>query len=103
MDVIFTCQQAIEKHVKGLYTFYTGQTPVKTHDITKLVRKFEKQLSVPIPEDIYKFFDYLSSHYVSNRYPTEVLKLRSVLNKKVAEKIFNRTNEVFKWLLSLKK
>ena len=30
---VFMCQQAIEKIVKGIYVLYTGEEPVKTHNI----------------------------------------------------------------------
>jgi HEPN domain-containing protein len=31
--VVFMCQQSIEKLIKGLHVLYTGEEPIRTHNI----------------------------------------------------------------------
>jgi HEPN domain-containing protein len=100
--VVFMCQQAVEKLVKGLYTLYISENVPRVHNIRLLVENFEDKLTVPIPSDKYIFFDTLSAFYMNNRYPDFMTKLSAQIHETEAKKILSQTKEAFSWLLTLK-
>jgi len=100
--VVFMCQQAIEKHVKGLYTLYVNDEVPRTHNVRALVSRFESELQTPVPEEKMELFDELSAYYLNNRYPDFMAKLSAQIKKDEAERIFSQTKEAFEWLRTLK-
>jgi HEPN domain-containing protein len=100
--VVYTCEQAIEKLVKGLYTLYVDDNVPKVHNITKLVRCFENSLKGPVKPEFIQLFDNLTGLYLSSRYPDFTNNVSSAVDKTIAEGIFEKTKEAFKWLQTLK-
>jgi HEPN domain-containing protein len=100
--VAYTCEQAIEKLVKGLYTLYVDDNVPKAHNITKLVRCFEGSLKEPIKPKYIQLFDNLTGLYLSSRYPDFTNNVSSAVDKTIAENIFEKTTEAFKWLQTLR-
>ncbi len=100
--VVFMCQQAVEKLVKGLYVLYVEDNVPKTHNIRVLVEKFESLLPEPITDEQYNLFEDLTIHYLNGRYPDYRQKLGERLNKHIAAEFLNRTKEVFAWLQTMK-
>ncbi|MDR1157572.1 MAG: HEPN domain-containing protein [Oscillospiraceae bacterium] len=100
--VVFMCQQAVEKLVKGLYSFYLPDAPPHLHNIKAIVKKFEHCLPQAVPIDTIDFFDTLTAYYLNNRYPDYVSKLSSQISEQEASDTLRTTKEVFIWLLTLK-
>ena len=100
--VVFMCQQAIEKCCKGLYTLYIDDNVPKIHNIKAIVSHFKDKLQKPISEDTLRFFDTLSAHYLTYRYPDFENKPDNQTNKSEASWILEKTKEVFLWMLTLK-
>jgi HEPN domain-containing protein len=100
--VVFMCQQAIEKLVKGLYHFYLDKVPPRTHNIGKIAEEFEGKISVSFSEEQKLFFNKLSTFYLSDRYPDFVGNFAIQITKEIAKDILDQTKEAFKWLLTLK-
>jgi HEPN domain-containing protein len=100
--VVFMCQQAIEKLVKGLYTLYIDDNVPKIHDINSVFTKFEGKLPVPVDDTTRKLFAKLSAFYLNNRYPEFKAKLSTILNESEAKITLKQSQEVFAWLLTLK-
>ena len=100
--VVFMCQQAVEKLVKGLYSYYMPDAPPRLHNIRAIAKRLESHLPNVIPEDTLDFFDTLTSYYLNNRYPDYVSKLSLQISQDEAEEILKTTKEVFSWLLTLK-
>ncbi|MDR1622596.1 MAG: HEPN domain-containing protein [Synergistaceae bacterium] len=100
--VVFMCQQAIEKLAKGLYSFYMPDTPPRLHNIKAIAKRYEASLPSPVPEDIYDFFDTLTSYYLNNRYPDYISKVGSQISESEASEVLSDTKKVFEWLLTLK-
>ncbi|MHB1275864.1 MAG: HEPN domain-containing protein [Candidatus Humimicrobiaceae bacterium] len=110
---VFMCQQAIEKIVKGIYVLYTGEEPVKTHNIALVFNnlcdreEFRKHISdedFDRRKDEYTpVFVRLLAFYISARYPAYKEKLTSTLTKAEVQEIMDKTKEVFVWVKSLKK
>ena len=100
--VVFMCQQAVEKLVKGLYIQYVDDNVPYTHNIGLLINRFEALLPAQVEEKYYQLFDTLSKHYLADRYPVYISISAEQINKKYAEDILKNTKEVFQWLLTLK-
>jgi len=100
--VVFMCQQAVEKHAKGLYTLYIDDNIPRMHNIKTIVERFEDKLPIAIPEEKLDLFDTLSAYYLNNRYPDFLSKLSSQIKESEATKILSETKEAFTWLLTLK-
>jgi len=100
--VVFMCQQAIEKLVKGLYTLYVDDNVPRTHNIGLLLNRFEDYLPVQIGEDRYQLFETLSKHYLADRYPAFTDTSGEQIDGTYAKTVLNKTEEVFVWLLTLK-
>jgi len=99
--VVFMCQQAIEKLVKGLYILYIDDDVPRLHNINFILDRFADKLPSAISEDKYNFFDRLSRYYLNNRYPEYISKLSSQIDKAESKEMLTRTKEEFAWLLTL--
>ncbi|GHU95597.1 hypothetical protein FACS189479_09210 [Spirochaetia bacterium] len=99
----YMCQQALEKHCKGLYNFYIGDDVPRIHNIPRLLNDLGEKLSIPIQEDVYKLADILSGLYLNNRYPDFKVHPAMRIDKTRAAPLLAQTKEAFKWLLTLKK
>lgn len=105
--VVFMCQQAVEKLVKGLFVLYKDEEPPRTHNIWNIfdrifhIDKFgekEKQDT----ENYFSFFDELLAYYISERYPSYKQKLSQSITEEKATEVLIKTKEVFAWLKSLR-
>jgi HEPN domain-containing protein len=100
--VVFMCQQAIEKPVKGLYTLYISDNIPKTHNISYLLREFEDKLPKPVEDVRYDLFDDLRVFYINGRYTDFRQKMSASTDKQKATYFLGQTKEAFAWLLTLK-
>jgi HEPN domain-containing protein len=100
--VVFMCQQALEKLVKGLYTVYVDDNVPKVHNIKTVFERFEDKLTIQANQEVYHVFDILSGYYLGNRYPDFMNDLTTTVNKNDAGYILQKAKEVFQWLQTLK-
>jgi HEPN domain-containing protein len=100
--VVFMCQQAVEKLVKGLYVLYVDDNVPKTHNIRILVERFENLLPEVVADKYYDLFEELTSHYIDGRYTDYKRKLSERLHNLAAASFIKRTKEAFSWLLTMK-
>ncbi|MDR1194047.1 MAG: HEPN domain-containing protein [Peptococcaceae bacterium] len=100
--VVFMCQQAIEKLVKGLYTLYVDDNVPHIHAISQIIRKFEDKLPEPVSDNRYELFNELTAFYIGGRYTDYKKKMSETINEKEAEIYLKRAKETFSWLLTLK-
>jgi len=100
--VVFMCQQAIEKLVKGLYVLYVDDNIPKSHNIRILFEKYEDQLPDKATEEIYDLFDNLTIHYLNGRYADYKQKLSELLDEEIAADFYIQSKEVFAWLMIMK-
>jgi HEPN domain-containing protein len=71
--VLFCCQQAVEKHLKGLIVERCGIFPPRTHDLAKLAHG--ANITPNDGQDL--FLRTLTKYYVGTRYPEEVRTLQT--------------------------
>ncbi|MDR1014001.1 MAG: HEPN domain-containing protein [Coriobacteriales bacterium] len=100
--VVFMCEQAVEKLVKGLYVLYIDDNIPRVHVIRQVIKKYDGKLPAPVNEGRYRFFDKLSAFYLEGRYADYKQKLSALVDKQEAENVLEQTREVFAWLLTLK-
>ena len=100
--VVFMCQQAVEKLVKGLYVLYIEDEMPRTHNIRFLIGKFETLLSEKISNEHTELFEDLSAFYINGRYTDYKYKLSERLNEMEAKCYYKKSKEAFAWLLKMK-
>jgi HEPN domain-containing protein len=100
--VVFMCQQAVEKLVKGLYIIYMDDNVPRTHNIRVITDKIEDFLPEAIPEKYFNLFEELTIYYLNGRYTDYKQKTGERIDERAASDILKRTTEVFAWLLTLK-
>ena len=101
--VVFMCQQAVEKLVKGIYVLYLGDNVPRTHNIRVIFEKYEDQLSEKIDERYIDLFEDLTIHYINGRYVDYKQKLSDRLDENASTEILRQTREVFAWLMTMKR
>lgn len=92
--VLFMCQQAVEKLLKGLAQQETGIIPPKIHDLERLsimanVKPDAKQLEL---------FRVLNGYYIESRYPEEIEMLMKEIDMEIARSYLKETEEILEWL-----
>jgi len=92
--VVFMCQQAIEKLIKGIIQERTNETPPYSHRLDTLLDIVE----IPVDTEKKFFLGLLTRYYINCRYPEHKKSLSELLNKKSTRELLVKTEEVFQWL-----
>jgi HEPN domain-containing protein len=100
--VAFSCQQAIEKLCKGLYTLHIDDDAPHVHSIVRIVSYFADKLPEVVSEEKYHLFETLVGFYIKGRYPSFKQRVSAMLNEQEANKLLTQTKEVFAWLQTMK-
>jgi len=100
--VVFMCQQAIEKLVKGLYILYIDDNIPYIHNIRVIIEKFESRLPEAVSDERYDLFEELTAYYLNGRYTDYKQKLSDLLDKETADVYYKQTKEAYTWLLTMK-
>jgi HEPN domain-containing protein len=100
--VVFMCQQAVEKLIKGLYVVYLDDNVPRIHNISKLIDSFAEKLPAKPSDAQYRLFDYLTSCYIQGRYTEYKQKISVLVDKRTAANVLTQTKEVFSWLQHLR-
>jgi HEPN domain-containing protein len=100
--VVFMCEQAIEKLVKGLYFLYVDDNIPRLHDINAVFSKFSERLPRQIREEYLDLFRQLSDCRKNTRYTEYIQNASEMINEPTAKSIFNKTKEAYQWLLTQK-
>ena len=90
--VVFCCQQAVEKALKGLIALRTGETPPRLHNLPRLAEVARLEVA-PAKAEVMRF---LTSYYVQSRYPEE-LALDAAIDASRAEHSLRATEEIIEW------
>ena len=101
--VAFLCQQALEKLAKGLYNYYIDDEVPRVHNISFILDKVLKAINISASEETYRVFDKLAAYYLEGRYPSFKENVSKLINKTEAKVILNQTEEVYQWMMTLKK
>ena len=97
--VLFCCQQAVEKRLKGLVIQETHEMVPRTHDLLRLTGLAKMELS----EKEELFLRQLCNYYIETRYPEEMMELARKATRKLSAAYLAKTQETIKWLDQLLK
>lgn len=93
--VAFMCQQSLEKILKAIIIEKGGEV-LRTHNLVRLA-----EMAGVYPFMTIEFKDFLTDltpYAVVSRYGDYKRKLSEIINKKMAIKYLDKTEEIFKWL-----
>ncbi len=97
--VLFCCQQATEKHLKGLIVARQDQMPPKIHDLLRL----SELAGMANNPDQQRLLGNLNGYYIETRYPEEVSSLAEQLSRETAEQCLTGVREYLDWLGQMQK
>jgi HEPN domain-containing protein len=92
-NAIFTCQQAVEKALKGLYIAEVNEMFPKTHSLAQIAEP------TSLPRDYFDFLRELTTKYTETRYPAFLTEDPADLyDQDYSEGILKRTEQVMQWI-----
>ena len=94
--VLFCCQQAVEKMLKGLIVKKTGEFPPRLHSLMRLAEAAGLTLDSPRAD----FLGELSAYYIQSRYPEEIEAMSEQVTIEIASDTLEKTEELLQWLKS---
>jgi len=94
--VLFCCQQAVEKMLKGLVIKKTGEFPPRVHNLMRLA----EAAGLTLDGSRADFLGELSAYYIQSRYPEEIEAMSVQITREIASDAFGKTEEMLKWLKS---
>ena len=95
--VLFCCQQAVEKMLKGVIAKLTQEMPPRIHNLMQLAKRAGLE---PDAEQSLLMRE-LSEYYIQSRYPEEIDPLSSSLGHEIAHQTLQRTERTVEWLSSM--
>lgn len=91
----YFCHQAIEKLLKAIISHRTDKIPLPTHNFKILLDQANLK---DIPEEKKRFIFSLMPHYIGTKYPEDIAKLYKQYTNVFARRLYQQTEELFKWL-----
>ena len=95
--VLFCCQQAVEKMIKGLIAKRTNELPPRLHHLMRLA----EAAGLEVNEERARFLRELSAYYFQTRYPEEIAEMSTQVKAETARLVLKQTEEVIEWLESM--
>lgn len=95
--VLFCCQQAVEKMLKGVIAKRTNEFPPRLHNLMWLA----EHAGLEIEEERLSFLGKVSSYYIQTRYPGEIETLSREVSAEMAREVLSKTEATMEWLSSM--
>lgn len=95
--VLFCCQQTVEKMIKAIIVKQSNEFPPRIHALVRLAEAASLEMS----DERAQLLRELSNYYIQTRYPEEITALGSRISEQQARQIFEKTEELVQWLLSI--
>jgi HEPN domain-containing protein len=95
--VLFCCQQAVEKMIKAIIVKQSDEFPPRIHALLRLAEVAGLELT----DDRAQLLRELSNYYIQTRYPEEITALATKISDPQARLIYEHTEEIVQWLLSI--
>ena len=93
--VLFCCQQAVEKSLKGIISERTQEHPPRLHNLVRLAER----ASLSLQSEVEDRMRMLSNYYIESRYPEELASLGEI-DQGLAAEVLTHTEEILEWLAS---
>lgn len=101
LQSLFYCNLVIEKALKAYYWYINEKEPPYTHNLIILSSKCK--IDEIIKDEQQKTIDLLMPLNIKGRYPDEEKELLKVYTSEKTKEIFDKTEELYKWILKLLK
>lgn len=95
--VLFCCQQAVEKMLKGVIAARTGELPPRLHNLMQLAKHAELELEA----NQARLMRELSEYYFQSRYPDTVETTFSDVSRETAREFLDQTEAMVQWLSTM--
>jgi len=95
--VLFCCQQALEKGLKGMILYRSKGFPPRIHNLPRLA----EVAGIDLDKERQQTYAELSALYIQTRYPEEIESLGKRVSREAAWKWFQTTEREIAWLLSM--
>ena len=95
--VLFCCQQAVEKTLKGIIATRTEAFPPRLHNLVRLA----EHAGLELRQDRLNLLEDLSKYYIQTRYPEELASLSKYMSRQKSQQVLNETEAVVQWLSSM--
>ena len=95
--VLFCCQQAVEKTLKGLIAKNTGEFPPRIHQLVRLA----EVAGLSLPSEHADFLRELSAYYIQTRYPEELADTAAEITAEIAGRVLESSEREIQWLHSM--
>ena len=95
--VVFCCQQAVEKMLKGVIAHRSDELPPRLHNLMRLA----KHAALEVEERRADFLRELSAYYIQTRYPEEIEAASREISQEMAHEMLVETEETMRWLSSM--
>jgi len=94
--VVFMCQQALEKCLKGLLV-YQGKEALPIHNLRRLLEMTGNIADVD--KESLRKIDFLSQFYLNARYKEDLQELLRLVGRETAREYLDFTRETLQWLI----
>ena len=95
--VLFCCQQAVEKMLKGVIAAQTGELPPRLHSLMQLA----KHAGLEPEADQARLMRELSEYYIETRYPDTMGAALSDVSPETAREALDQTEALVQWVSSI--
>ncbi len=95
--VLFCCQQAVEKMLKGVIAKRTNEFPPRLHNLMRLADRAGLELDT----DQTLLMRELSGYYIQARYPEEIEAFSREVSGETAREVLSKTERIMGWLSSM--
>lgn len=92
--VVFMCQQAIEKILKGIYVQKKNELPPRTHNLLYLI----DILKLDVRDSDKMLFAQLNQFYLESRYPEEGSQIAKEIDSNKSLEYLDKTREAWECL-----
>ena len=93
--VAYMCQQAVEKLLKAIMA-YQGKENMPVHNLIRLSELAE--IKDNLSSEQFKFLAELTPYCIEARYGNYKESLSEIINKEKAKEVYEKTQEIFRWL-----
>jgi len=93
--VAYMCQQAVEKLLKAIMA-YQGKENMPVHNLIRLSELAE--IKDNLNSEQFKFLAELTPCCIEARYGDYKESLSEIINKEKAKEVYQKTQEIFRWL-----
>ncbi|MFH1194160.1 MAG: HEPN domain-containing protein [bacterium] len=91
---VFMAHLALEKTLKGVYTFYLNVEPPRTHNLILLHERVEHKHNLGLNPDQNEVIEFLNEKSIPSRYPDVLIKILDEFKEEETTKLISDVKEI---------